>query len=133
MKKIDEYISASSLKELAHRVAGLRAEHSGANVAWRLFFGVNIAILAVIAVVAWFVYGSVTAEPSALATFKAKDRQAAFSIEDLRKVIALYQQKEDDFTALHSTVPVAPLLNMGNGVSEPVILLEQVKDAEPLL
>jgi len=125
MKKINEFISVSSLKELAHRVAGLRAEHSGANVVWRLFLGVNIAIFIVVAVAAWFVYGSVIAEPSALATFKAKDRQAAFSIEDLRKVITLYQQKEDDFNTLHSTVPVAPLLNQGSGVSEPVISLEQ--------
>jgi hypothetical protein len=133
MKKIDDLISISSLKELAHRMAGLRAEHSGANVAWRLFLGVNIAILAVVAVMAWFVYGNVIAEPSALATFKARDRQAAFSIEDLRKVIALYQQKEDDFNTLHSSVPAAPELHKGSGVSEPVIPLEQVKDTEPLL
>lgn len=133
MKKIDDLISVSSLRSLLHRVADLRTEHAGANVAWRLFLGVYIVVLLLVAVAAWFVYGSVTVESSTLATLKAKDRQPVFSIEDLRSVITLYQKKEDDFTLLHSTVPTAPELHKGSGVSEQAIPSEQAAGTPPVL
>jgi hypothetical protein len=118
MKELNKLMPLSSFLVFVRRMNHMRTEQTGTNVVWRLLLGVHIVVFILVAIAAWFVYGSVIAEPSLLATFKSKDRQPAFSIEDLRGVITLYQKKEDDFALFHSMVPPAPELHKGSGVSE---------------
>lgn len=133
MKELNNLVSLSSFLAFVHRITHMRTEHAGANVVWRLLLGVHIAVVIVVAIAAWFVYGGVIAEPTTLAAFKAKDRQPAFSIEDLRSVITLYQKKEDDFTLLHSTVPTAPSLHKGSGVSGQSTPAEEATGTAPAM
>ncbi len=111
MEKLLNHPLILKLKLLLHSEG--QSKTGGVHLVWRLILSVALLVALGLSVVAWFSYGWAIKETDLPFSRTHRD---AFSIEELRAVIEVYQKKEIDHAELKHARPSAPALGLGAGI-----------------
>ncbi|MDP2630793.1 MAG: hypothetical protein Q8P56_05310 [Candidatus Uhrbacteria bacterium] len=108
MDKLQHLPVYIKLKSLFHSEG--QARSIGVHLVWRMILGTTLILASTLIVLAWLAYVWAVKEDTLPFSRTSRD---AFSIEELRDVIAVYEKKESEHATFHSVRPTAPSLGVG--------------------